>query len=97
MTQLLGFWTWSIIQYSENQRTQHFGNWIYFHPQVSRERPTVLCPLERANPNHWTTHVRVRVTVTLRLTVYRQSVHLGDKPLETHNQNFYFPTEHLWL
>jgi hypothetical protein len=35
--------------------------------------------------------------VTLRLAVYRQSVHLGDNPLETHDQNFYFPTEHLRL
>jgi hypothetical protein len=26
------------------------------------------------------------VRVTLRLTVYRQSVHLGDKPLDTHDQ-----------
>jgi hypothetical protein len=35
-----------------------------------------------------------RVRVTLRLAVYRQSVRLGDKPLETHDQNFYFPAEH---
>jgi hypothetical protein len=41
--------------------------------------------------------VRVRVRVTLRLAVYRQSVRLGDKPLEIHTQNFYFPTEHLRL
>jgi hypothetical protein len=27
----------------------------------------------------------VRVRVTLRLAVYRQSVHLGVKPLETHD------------
>jgi hypothetical protein len=31
----------------------------------------------------------LRVTSTLRLMVYRQSVHLGDKPLETHNQHFF--------
>jgi hypothetical protein len=30
--------------------------------------------------------VRVRVRVTLRLSVYRQSLRLGDKPLETHDQ-----------
>jgi hypothetical protein len=30
--------------------------------------------------------VRVRVRVTLRLAVYRQSLHLGDKALETHDQ-----------
>jgi hypothetical protein len=28
---------------------------------------------------------------------YRQSVRLGDKPLETHDQQFYFLTEHLQL
>jgi hypothetical protein len=30
--------------------------------------------------------LRVRVRVTLRLAVYRQSVRLGDKPLETYDQ-----------
>jgi hypothetical protein len=30
-----------------------------------------------------------RVRVTLRLAVYRQSVRLGVKPLETHGQNFF--------
>jgi hypothetical protein len=33
--------------------------------------------------------VRGRVRVTLRLAVYRQSVRLGTKPLETHNQYFF--------
>jgi hypothetical protein len=32
---------------------------------------------------------RVRVRVSLRLTVYRQSVRLRDKPLETHDQYFF--------
>jgi hypothetical protein len=32
----------------------------------------------------------VRVRVTLRLALYRQSVRLGDKPLETHDSNFIF-------
>jgi hypothetical protein len=40
--------------------------------------------------------VRVRVRVTLRLAVYRQSVRLGDKPLETHDK-YFFSTEHLGL
>jgi hypothetical protein len=31
-----------------------------------------------------------RVRVTLRLALYRQSVRLGDKPLETHDQQFFF-------
>jgi hypothetical protein len=39
----------------------------------------------------------VKVRVTLRLAVYRQSVRLGDSPLETHDQYFYFPPEHLRL
>jgi hypothetical protein len=34
--------------------------------------------------------VRVRVRVTLRLAVYCQSVRLGAKPLETHDQSFVF-------
>jgi hypothetical protein len=63
--------------------------------------PTIFGSLERANLNPWTTQVRVRVRVrvrvTLRLVVYRRSVRLGDKPLETHDQKFYFPTEHLRL
>jgi hypothetical protein len=33
----------------------------------------------------------VKVKVTLRLAVYRQSVCLGVKPLETHDQKFLFP------
>jgi hypothetical protein len=36
------------------------------------------------------TKVKVKVKVTLRLAVYRQSVRLGGKPLETHNQTFFF-------
>jgi hypothetical protein len=34
-------------------------------------------------------NVRVRVRVTLRLAVYSQSVRLGVKPLETHDQSFF--------
>jgi hypothetical protein len=37
------------------------------------------------------------VRVTLRLAVYSQPVRLGDKSLETHDQQFHFPTEHLRL
>jgi hypothetical protein len=36
----------------------------------------------------------VKVTVTLRLAVYRQSVCLGAEPLETHGQNLSFSIEH---
>jgi hypothetical protein len=38
----------------------------------------------------------VRVRVTLRLAVYRQSVRLSDKPLETHDRYFY-PSKQLRL
>jgi hypothetical protein len=31
----------------------------------------------------------VKVKVTLQLAVYRQSVRLGDKPLETNDQDFF--------
>jgi hypothetical protein len=40
--------------------------------------------------NRATVEVKVKVKVTLRLAVYRQSVHLGVKPLETHDQIFFF-------
>jgi hypothetical protein len=63
-----------------------------------RKTPTQLGPLEGANLNHWTTPVRVSQSQSyFRLAVYRQSVRLGDKPRETHDQSFYFLTKHLWL
>jgi hypothetical protein len=34
--------------------------------------------------------ITVTVRITLRLAVYRQSLRLGDKPLETHGQQFFF-------
>jgi hypothetical protein len=33
--------------------------------------------------------IKVKVKVSLRLAVYRQSVRLGVKPLETHDQRFF--------
>jgi hypothetical protein len=39
----------------------------------------------RRTSRNWTV-VRLKVKVTLRLAVYRQSVRLGVKPLETHDQ-----------
>jgi hypothetical protein len=33
--------------------------------------------------------VKVRIRVTLRLAIYHQSVHLGAKPIETHDQYFF--------
>jgi hypothetical protein len=36
------------------------------------------------------THFKVKVSVNLQLAVYRQSLHLGIKPLGTNNQRFLF-------
>jgi hypothetical protein len=33
-SELLGFWTFSIVRYSRNWKTVHFRNWICFCPQV---------------------------------------------------------------
>jgi hypothetical protein len=40
-------------------------------------------------PYRDSTVIRIKVRVTLRLAVYRQSVRLGDKPLEAHDQHFF--------
>jgi hypothetical protein len=37
--------------------------------------------------------VSIKVRITLRLAAYRLSVHLGVRPLETHDQRFFFSTE----
>jgi hypothetical protein len=42
-------------------------------------------------PRLHTGEVDVEVEVTLRLSVYRQSICLGVEPLETHDQNLFFP------
>jgi hypothetical protein len=44
---------------------------------------------------YWLSPVRVRVI--LRMAVYCPSVHFGYKPLETHDQQFFFSTKHLVL
>jgi hypothetical protein len=40
-SELLGFWTLSIIQYSGNYKTQRFGNWISFCPQMREDTYSV--------------------------------------------------------
>jgi hypothetical protein len=32
--ELLRFWTFSIVMYSREWKTRHFGNWTCFLPQV---------------------------------------------------------------
>jgi hypothetical protein len=63
-SELLDFWTLSIVRYSRNQKAQRFGNWICFHPQVGGETPTLLGPLERANLNHCTQQSRCLTPLT---------------------------------
>jgi hypothetical protein len=55
---------------------------------------SALTPLS-INHRLTTQYFRIRVRVTLRLAVYRKSVSVRAKPLETHYQYFLFPTEHL--
>jgi hypothetical protein len=62
-SELLGFWTLSIVQYCRKQETQRFGNWSYYRPQVRGGVPTHLGPLERVNLNHWTTPVRFNTAI----------------------------------
>jgi hypothetical protein len=65
--------------------------------QLPGWRPSHTSLLLFSLPTQDSSSQTVRVRVTLWLAVYRQSFCLGDEPLETHNQNIYFPTEHLWL
>jgi hypothetical protein len=34
LSELLGFWTFSIDRYSKHWKTRRFGSWVYFLPQV---------------------------------------------------------------
>jgi hypothetical protein len=58
-------WTLSIVHYSKNYVSQYFANRICFHPQVRRETPTPLGPLERVNLNHWILPPHVRMEANL--------------------------------
>jgi hypothetical protein len=58
-------------------------SWQRIH---SRALATLSSQLNCQPSANW---IRIRVTVTLRPAVYRQSVRLGDKPLETHDQHFF--------
>jgi hypothetical protein len=65
LRKILNYWVFglcwsSLILKIENQC---FGNCICFHPQVRAEKPILLGPLERANPNHWTRHVSISTAI----------------------------------
>jgi hypothetical protein len=66
---------------------QHFINHHLTHYVFSS--PTPLTAALRNSLNSLS--AKVKVKVTLRLAVYRQSICLGVKPLETHYQNFFLP------
>jgi hypothetical protein len=46
---LLVFGTLPIVRISKYLKTRSFRNWVSFRPQVSGGKPTLSCPLERAN------------------------------------------------
>jgi hypothetical protein len=51
---------------------------------------SIQCKISLSGPKSISFNkVRVRVKVTLYLAVYRQSVGIGGKPLETHDQYFF--------
>jgi hypothetical protein len=63
---------------------------LYAHPHnVAGQRPGKHVPAATNTRSRVRVRVRVRVRDTLRLSVYRQLVHLGAKPLETHGQIFF--------
>jgi hypothetical protein len=85
-TRSIPYWTTSVFSstvtdlvliYESVTSSASVGRWLALHSKHS----TLL-----------TESFIVRVRATLRRTVYRQSVRLGDKPHQTHDQNFYFPT-----
>jgi hypothetical protein len=63
-------------------RIEITSNYIYTHADV--------VPAERMNLVK--VKVKVKVKVILRLAVYRQSICLGVKPLETYDQNCFPPS-----
>jgi hypothetical protein len=58
-------------------------------PQLSTLNSTRLHPNISLHSTALNCTLRVRVRVTLRLSVYRQSVRLGAKALESHDQYFF--------
>jgi hypothetical protein len=73
-----------------------FSQFVFTSRFLVTDTNNVLClrPYRLANVSQLTN--RVKVNVTLRLAVYRQSVRFGSKTLETHDQ-YFFSTEHLRL
>jgi hypothetical protein len=51
-TELVGFWTFSIVWYSREHDVSETGS-VSVLRWMGQGRPTQLGPLERANLNHW--------------------------------------------
>jgi hypothetical protein len=74
-----------------------FNDWIYWHfftvtISYYRSQSILTAEISFRSASHSTTvcKVKIKVRVTLRLAVYRQSVRLGVRPLETHEQRYFF-------
>jgi hypothetical protein len=50
---ITGLWALSVFQYSKNHRNNFQKLDLFPSSGEEQEAPTVLGPLERANPNHW--------------------------------------------
>jgi hypothetical protein len=93
----------AVILWSESRGTHDhiLLSQVRDSPNLEGQAPLFISPGNRAaqlypqalGPLFVTSYVSsclpVRVRVTVRLTVYRQSVRLGDKPLEDHDQSFF--------
>jgi hypothetical protein len=44
---IIGLWNLSVVQYSNNYRTQRFGKWICIRPWMKGKTPILLGPWER--------------------------------------------------
>jgi hypothetical protein len=81
-SELLGFWTWSIVRCSRNYKMQCFRKWICFRPQVRGKTPTLLVRLERANLN------QISETLCILFLEYRTM----DEVQKTSNSDCYTPS-----
>jgi hypothetical protein len=60
------YWIFGLCPLSsilKSLRSQRFGNWICFHPQVGGETPALLDTLERANLNYLATHFSITAAI----------------------------------
>jgi hypothetical protein len=44
----LGFFTFSVVQYSRDNKTRRFGNWICFRPQLKGKDTYLVRPLRKS-------------------------------------------------